>query len=609
VLGRHFHSGITPNTPLYAALAESGLHPRVVDAMDLAGIRVLVASHAQVLAPAAAQRVRAFVEAGGTLISTPWLGMCSAHGNPLAVYPAPGSGLDALLGFTLLNRSQEPEKREAVVELPNLGLPAPLQLLSRGRDEVREPAPDVEVLARYADGVPLLLRREVGRGTVLYLNLLYDWSHWWNSFHEPSREAYRRLLEALVQAGAPLRREGRIRFVAAEPVRDNHGWWLPEARTLPKPGDPVPWWATQLHRDPSGKVRYLAVLADHRSPRIQARIDIEPGQRVFDLLGGAELRPTADGQPGLPLDLRPGEAAFWALTPWAPERIRLACPRSLTAGDTLRAQVTLPGAAAAGVVCGVTLDVFRPDGQRSPLHSPRAVQVRNGAAEVAIAFAFNDPPGAYRLVVTESLTRLQAEARVDVAPAAGLAAPAPAALSPFPPRAEEEQVEAPVGSAALVELLRALRTLYAGSYEGLENKYRLSFFLHVPFRPDGRHGLVRRLQRCAWEPHLSAVADALRGGETFLLLGEDLSRDPLSGTRIDPLAQAEPDAFLAALARLPGARQEQLEMDGFRFRRIRLGTGSLIVAPDASIDRAAYHSADMAAWHARLKQALAALPP
>jgi hypothetical protein len=155
-----------------------------------------------------------------------------------------------------------------------------------------------------------------------------------------------------------------------------------------------------------------------------------------------------------------------------------------------------------------------------------------------------------------------------------------------------------------LDQFRRLRSIYTGAYQGLEAKYMLSYYLAVPFRPNNRHAILRRLQRVDWTPHLHAVAAALRSGETFYLLGEDLNIDPQTGLTIDPLAASDPAGFLAQLAKMPGAEQRTRTVEGFTLEVIKIGQGALVVCRAASVDRAAYHSSDFVAWHKTLKAAL-----
>ncbi|HVZ70975.1 MAG TPA: beta-galactosidase trimerization domain-containing protein [Polyangia bacterium] len=576
--GAQFTSAINPNVPVYSALEESGLLPKVVDATHLAGLSIVVASHAEVIGAKDGRALTEFVKRGGLLISTPWLGACTRHGNMRSVYPAPESGLAPLLGFRLRNTSQA-----------RVPVPAKLggrDFISHGHDEIVDRARDVEVVATYADGAPLVLRRRVGRGQVIYLNAIYDWAGWWNSFYEPAREGFRRWLAGLVEGRGRVQPDFFVSFESATTPPNSKV-------SLPSAGDAVPWWASRLFTDPNGPVKILAIAADHRSPRITARVaGLPAGAAIVDLFTGAKIAHDASGAR---LTLDPGEAAFWAIAAHAPESVALAAPATVEAGRPLVLTITSEG----GV--GAVVDVFDPAGHPSRAHSRANVALAHGRAVVSIPTAENDDAGAYRVVVTESLSRLRAEKTFTLTRATN--APSRDALAPFAPRTSETWPAPTMTSAAFVDHLRRLRAIYEGHHAGMEAKYELSAFVDVPFRPDNRHALLRRLQRVDWRPHVAAVAEALRAGETFYLLGEDLGADPTTGLTIDPFAVADANGFVAAIAQLPGARRTTRVADGFTFDVIVLGRGALVVAPQASADRAANDAAGFAAWHERLKRA------
>ena len=598
VLGKQFGSSTSPNAPIYSALEESGYLPRVVDAKDLKDIRVLVASHAQVLSPEEGEGIARFVHEGGLLIATPWLASCSPHGNVLTVYPAEETGLADLLGFKLLSTSQELGQEDVTADLSGQFPVGPLTLRSKGRDAILEMAADVQVLTRYKDGTPLVLSRRVGQGRVVHLNFVYDWDNWWNSFHEPPREAYRKLVEAILRADGRVRPEYFIAFEAAEAVEDNKGWWGMVMRSKPEPGESVPWWASQLYADPGGRIRYLGVFADHRSPKIAARVRWgEPNVRFFDLFTGNEV-PSSGGMASL--TLRPGEAALWAILREAPGKPSLSVPRRVEAGAPLRAGVRIPRAER-DAVYGATLEVHDPSGRLSSAHSVYNVNAPGGKAVVEVPTAANDPPGRYRIVLTDSITRAQAEAEFRLV--AAEPAPEREVLTPFPRRASEEWPVLRMTPEEFLEELGRLRAIYEGTFAGLEAKYMLSYYLNVPFRPDNRHAILRRLQRTDWTPHLQAVADALRRGERFYLFGEDLNVDPLTEQRIDPFAVADPPAFVSALARAARATPRAVAAEGFRFTILSVGRGALVTG-HASVDRGAYRSSDFIAWHGKLRNAL-----
>jgi len=602
VLGRHFGSAISPNAPVYSALEKSGYLPRVVPASDLGDVEVLIASYAQVVSPEDGKRLREFVERGGTLIATPWLGSCSPHGNMLTVYPSKESGLAGLLGFRLLNTSQELRKEEVRAELKaHFGIEHPLSLLSKGRDQVLDLAADVRVLARYRDATPLLLTRRVGKGRVIYLNMVYDWNSWWNSFYEPPREAYRQLIAGILRSDARVRNEYSIGFRSAEAVTDNKGWWGMVMKGQPQPGESIPWWASQLYADPSGHVKYLAVFSDHRSPKIDAFVHVhQKNAGVFDLMAGEEIAATAGG---LPLSLRPGEAALWAVGRWVPNELRLTAPNEVRAGDPIKIGLKLPGADR-DVLFGAVVDVYSPSGSRSRDHSLAKADLQGGQTEVAIPTAFNDPLGEYRIVATECITRVKAEGKFSLV--AAEAVPDTSVLNPFPKRGSEAWPDKRMASAEFLAHLRRLREIYLADHQGLEAKYALSFYLNVPFRPNNRHAVLRRLHRTDWKPHLAAVREAIKAGETFYLLGEDLNTDPLTGLAIDPLAVADIRTFVDALAKTPDASRRAVQVQGTDFDLIRIGAGSLAIG-NASVDRSAYHSSDFVVWHGEVKRALASL--
>jgi len=589
ILGRHFGSAITCNPPVYSAMEKSGYMPRVVHTEDLGGMRVLVASYAQVVSPEEGRDIAEFVRGGGTLITTPWLASCSPHGNLLTVYPAVETGLAELLGFRLLNTSQDVAKEKVSITLED-GDPT-LTMLSSGRDVVEDMAADVAVRATYEDGTPLLLERTVGRGRVIYLNMVFDWEGWWNAFHSESRENYRKLFDALLRS-AGVQPEYFLAFETAEAVDDNKGWWGMVMASTPQPGESVAWWASQLYQSPDGGAKYLGVFSDHRSPKITARLQWgEAGKRFFNLLTGVEV-PAADGPPKL--TLRPGEGAFLAITDDAPEdvELRVLTPR-VTAGSVARFVVRLAG-------------VQRPHALRMTVDGPdehlatRHMEVTREAT-VQVPVPLNAPVGRYAVEAVESITRKKAGAAFDVV--AGGRCPAADVLKPFPPRPGEDWPQQKMTTEEFLGLLRKLREIYDGTYEGLEAKYMLSYYLNVPFRPNNRHAIMRQLQRTDWSPHWNAVMQAMANGEYFYLIGEDFNIDPATGKTIDPFAREDIQGRVGSIMRT----QAHLPMVGksgdVSVRMIRVGDGGLIVSA-ASVDRTAYLSADFVVWHNRLKEAI-----
>ncbi|MFW6059714.1 MAG: beta-galactosidase trimerization domain-containing protein [Phycisphaeraceae bacterium] len=599
-VGQHFGAAIGPNAPVYSALEKSGYLPRIVHSEGFDDVEVLVASYAQVVSPEDGQRLQRFVRDGGLLIATPWLAVCTPHSNMLTTYPSEASGLSDLLGFRLLNTSQAKQEHHATVKLDGLPV-SELTLRSEGRDKVIQMRDDVRVLGRYDDGEPMILERRVGDGRVMYLNMVYDWSHGWNSFYEPGREAYRRLIDAVLRDDGRVTPRFGVRFTSLEETDLNEGWWGMRISDEPAEGDAVPWWASQTFESPDGSVRYLGVFADHRSPIITADVRWHDAEaRAFDLFSGEAVEPR---EPGVyRLTLKPGEAALWAFAKATPRELRIEAPQRVRGAQTVPVDVTLTGVDDDAGTHGIVLDVRGPDGARLESHSVRNGQITEASGTLHVPFAANDPAGVYRLVATDSLARRRAEATVQFTPAEGV--PATKLLRPFPPRASDRRALREMSAETLLDHLRRLREIYLNAHEGMEAKYRLSYFLNSPGRSDTRHAIVRALQRTPWKPHLDALADALRGGERFVLIGEDVNVDPKTGARIDPFAAVDFTAVLDALAALPGAQRSRHEIEGIAIERIAIGEGALLVA-ETSVDRQAYTSEQFRAWHDRVRPVLA----
>jgi len=597
--GEHFGSAIGPNAPVYAALEESGFLPRVVGHETFSNLSVVVASYAQVASREEGRALAAFVHNGGTLLTTPWLASATEHGNLLSVYPSEESGLAELLGFRLLHTSQKLIKESATVRLERLGGSGTVTLKGHGRDRVLDRMQDVEVLGAYDDETPCVLARSVGKGRVIYLNMVFDWNDWWNSFYAPEREAYRKVFDAALRS-AGLQPSFFLAFESAEPVEDNKGWWMAPLKGLPARGESVPWWASQLYTDPSGRLAYLAIISDHRSPWIQARlIWPQAGMRFTELLTARDLPRDDDHVPLV--SLRPGEGALVAITPENIRRLDVDAPRRVPAGQPIPLRICAVGADQ-NAEYALVVDVTDPEGQPSSAHSLANVRAPGGRCSVSIPTALNDQPGIYTVRVTEAISRKTAHDRVHLITTAEI--PDRTRLTPFPARPSEIWPPSSTTGEELLANLRGLRSVYEGNWAGLEAKWRLSYFLNVPYRPQSRHAYVRRLQRANWSRCRNMIEAAMSAGEWFYLLGEDLNRDPRTGMRIDPFA-GDMESVIRSWSD-GAARPVQSGEEGFKLQIVRIGKGGLILGPSCSVDRAAYHSSDFQAWHERLKRALAA---
>src|SRR5262249_16956154 len=157
----------------------------------------------------------------------------------------------------------------------------------------------------------------------------------------------------------------------------------------------------QLFADPTGQIKYLAVFSDHRSPKITSSIQSTNKNVVmFDLFKGQSLA-SKDGRGEL--TLRPGEGTIIAIAPRAPEMLRMTMPDQVVGGQPVK--IAIDSANCAGFV----LDTFDASNKRVRRFSLANIQPTDGHAAIEIPTAQNDPPGEYRVVVTESMSRLHAE--------------------------------------------------------------------------------------------------------------------------------------------------------------------------------------------------------
>ena len=597
IRGDFFPGAISPNAILYGALEKSGYLPKVVNTADLGKVKVLFASFAQVVSPQEAKHIRDFVARGGLLVSTPWLASCTPHGNLLSVYPAPATHLDDVLGFRLLQTSQLRRKEVlTVARSAELPLRESLSTLSVARDTVLDLKPKVKVLAKFADGTPAILTHPFGRGKAVHLNFIFNWSGWWNTFYEPQREGFRRLIEAIVKGDGRVKQEYFLGLASYEGPPAT-GWWGTKGLNKLsnwKPADAIPYWATAAYADPAGKARYLFIYADHRSPRITATLSWSgaPGT-LYDAFKHKKIPWRDDGRANL--TLAPGGGAFRAVLSDPPRTLSLKMPkRTIKAGARLEVRVHLRNRERQSVSGdhGVMLEVIGPDGKRSRNHGVSNWTVSGGRGKIAIPFALNDPAGTYRIVATECITGISAEARVKVK-AARVKIPR-TVLEPFVPAPSETWPPPPMSAKEFLNGLRRLRSLYLTRHTGLEAKYRLSYFLYTPFTPASRHAIMHNLAQLDWAKYAGAVARALRQGEYFYLMGEDLGLDPDTGRRVDPFGRPRP-YFLEALSRVRGARTKRLKVKARTITVISLGKGRFIFDP-VSVDRAAYLSGEFASW-------------
>ncbi|MCM8803695.1 MAG: beta-galactosidase trimerization domain-containing protein, partial [Candidatus Omnitrophica bacterium] len=548
---------------------------------------VLILSYSQVINKKEGEKIKDFVKNGGILISTPWVAAVSNYGNFYTTYPSEESGLSELLGFKLLNTSQEVNVEEFFIESDIYPEIKGLLLKSKGRDKVLELKEDVKIIAKYKDGTPAILERKYGKGKVIYLNFIYDWDNWWISFYEKGREAYRRLFDTLIKRNSKVKNEYFISFLSYEKTELNKGWYGMILRDIPEKGDAIPYWAFQLYSDPTGKIKYLCIFSDHRSPIIEGEIYLEDKDKsLINLFNNKELEKNKDGN--YRIILNPGEGVILAMIDKEiiPKDILVNSPSSIKLGDNLFLDISLIGIKKIeNVVYGGIVEVFDPEGNYLKSHSILNLQLHSGKGKCKIYFVENDKPGIYKIIITESITGIKKEIFIKV----NSDKKTKFKLSPFPERKEDEIILYKLTDEEFIDLFKKLKDIYTRDYDGLENKYMLSYYLFVPFRPENRHSIMRKLGRTEWMKHFDKFVKEIRKGETFYLIGEDINIDPITGLEIDPLASKDIREFIERLKNI--GETETKIIENVKIEKIKIGEGFLIIIYD-TLDRIIYHSDD-----------------
>lgn len=142
------------------------LHVEDVAAGRFAQYKIIFLPYPLMLTRAAAEKLRDFVAAGGTLVSEARPAWNDERG--FANLRIPGAGLDEVFGAreTLLRSVESTEfALTAAAGIPGLG--AGEKIAGAGFEERLEPAPGTQVLATFAGGGVAVTRARFGRGTAV----------------------------------------------------------------------------------------------------------------------------------------------------------------------------------------------------------------------------------------------------------------------------------------------------------------------------------------------------------------------------------------------------------------------------------------------------------
>lgn len=389
----------------YEALAH-GIHDLgfeyrflAADALEAAGVpegefRVLCLSLAACLSDRQAAALRAFVEAGGTLLVDGRAGLLTGEGRLRE-----RAALDELLGVAapaglpaLRERASE-TALDVDASLPGVARTVPLRV-RQARLRILSPGLRTaggQALATAGGGEPVLVANRVGRGLCLTLN-----TSWRRLADERLAEGERPLAQILAAAleSAGIEPPARLRGADGARVR-----------------------AVRLSRFTDGPLEYLGVQQDillRGLPDQEAVLSLDREVHAFDVRAGEPL--AAGPVREWPVKITRGRPLLFALLPYRVTGLEAEAPPAAAAGETVsvgvRVRVT-PGRPGFHVV---RLDVFAPGSDTPHRQYSRNVSCPEGAGTVAIPFALDDPAGQWRCELRDVASGLRSRLVLSVAP-------------------------------------------------------------------------------------------------------------------------------------------------------------------------------------------------
>ncbi|MGD9495806.1 MAG: beta-galactosidase [Armatimonadota bacterium] len=310
------------------------------------------------------EAARELLARGGTVIADLGIGLANEVGRP----GARDEVVAELFGFRYAAR---PTWTEREILLP--GAAGPQTAFGSAQIELA----GGQVLAA-ADGEPLLLRRDhAGGGRAYYLNF------------------------------ATPRSNEMLAWVEREPFGA-----LPRIAAFGhQPAEPGEYELVEL-RD--GPMRLLGVLRDHRFGRSEGpmRLRLPTAAEVYDVRAGQRLGRTDT----LTADLRPGQAAVYALLPYRVEHVELDAAASAQRGEAWALTARIKASAPTPGDHVLRIEVLDPAGKLSEAYT-RTVVAERGVAQINVPFALNDAPGVWQVRVRDVATGVQSGITVTLAAA------------------------------------------------------------------------------------------------------------------------------------------------------------------------------------------------
>ncbi|MCK5803648.1 MAG: beta-galactosidase trimerization domain-containing protein [Lentisphaeria bacterium] len=334
---------------------------------------LLILPVSQCLSQAEVQALRRFVEGGGLLLGLGPVGTRNEFGRERAESP-----LGPLFGVRMRAPATTLSLAQSEVTFDWNGRDLALKWL---RNTVnRGVTVDDGMLLAEANGMPIVVRKQSGRGEALLLNL---------NLARCDREQVERFLSAAVVAAG-----------CTAPVR-----------FLPPPGPGARWGMLK-----QGDLTLLGMILDHRPGHWNGgHIQLRSPQHVYNVKTGEYLGRRS--KIGITGDPAAQSAVLFALQDAPVGTLTVRCPQVGTLGQKMSSEVILDagrGVSADGRLIRVRL--VGPDGVPRRHYQRMLFLDAEGRGQSSVGFALNDPAGLWTIEARDIASGTTARTEVDVAP-------------------------------------------------------------------------------------------------------------------------------------------------------------------------------------------------
>lgn len=361
---------------------------KVYDPKTGQGFKLLILPRTIALSTAEADAIRQFAEAGGTVIADGLIGLFDEHGKRL-----PAGRLDDLFGV----------KRPADQAISMFGK----EQAGVGGFNLLEPMVTVTSgQATEAAAPKALIRREAGKGKVLYTNLdIIDYHRW--RLHPGEDIPTRKLMNPYFTSAL-----GDSRISPCFATEDGQVPAGVEV-TVKTVGDVR---IVALIRNPQMMVSELGPVEYQSNEGFKNPVEVElnanmPGQDksfvYWDMRTGSKI---GEGK-SVKVTVPPFEPVIVSVWQESPGGFAFAAPAKIKRGDPLSIGVHPASAQAKQYVYNV--EVTGPDGKQRMLYRHNVVISPDGG-QIAIPLALNDATGTWTIAIREALTGTVKQAAVQV---------------------------------------------------------------------------------------------------------------------------------------------------------------------------------------------------